>query len=160
MHPWWRMATTVVAASTFTHEVVFVQDPIHCPLRAQVAAFIEQRGVHLGRCKITKTFRTQDLADLVTFSIRDPPRNHNVLGGRFRSRRNRCQTALGDLAAMMKRAFRHPERSTRFGNPDTWRPGLDQSSHGVSVFASALLWDISCKSAETFPCVSINSCAV
>ncbi|MCZ7532660.1 MAG: hypothetical protein M5U23_04525 [Acidimicrobiia bacterium] len=46
---------------------------------------IKERGIHLGRCKITKTLRTQHVFDVVAFIVRDPPRNRGVLLGRFRS---------------------------------------------------------------------------
>ncbi|MDY7106447.1 MAG: hypothetical protein S0880_35140 [Actinomycetota bacterium] len=103
--------------------------------RIEVAVQRVKERVEDLRCgEITETVPPQQPTDRVAFGVGDPPRHRGVLFGWLRPRRQH-------------------ERS---------RPGLrrSRSTHLHSLlFGSALLRDISCKSAKTLPCVSINSYA-
>ena len=68
--------------------------------------------------------------------------------------------ALGGLAAMTVAALVDPERPTRLGLPDPGGELLHVRVEDLDHFGSALWREICCKSAETFPCASINSLAV
>jgi hypothetical protein len=79
------VSTSAVSSPAFTHEVSFVQNPIHRPFRAQVNALVEQRRVYLRWSEITEAIGTQHLVDGLSFNLTDLPRDRRVLPDRFRA---------------------------------------------------------------------------
>src|SRR5690606_13638661 len=148
----------VAAAAAFTHQAAFGEHPVHLAFRAQVGALVEQRRIHLGRGQITEPLAAERFDD------------HILLGaGERRWVRPRWQPggtrgpnrpALGALATVAIGPLVHTEGRTGPLHPDLGSELGDVRVEHLHDAGSALLRRIACKSADAFPCASINSSAV
>ena len=148
----------MAAAATFADQAAFGQHPVHLAFRAQVGAFVEQGRVHLGRGQIPEPLRAQ-LGDDAVLLLVAQRRRMRPARRRFPWRAG-PGPALGGLAAMPEGAGVDPERRAGAGHPDPCGERLHVRVEHHAHFGSALWREICCKSADTFPCASINSVAV
>src|SRR6266542_1338561 len=129
---------------------VFGEHPVHGPLRAQVAALVEQGGVHLGRRGVAEPVRAQHLEHARLLLLGQGP-------GRAGPGLDEARRPAGAPrpAPAVRRGPGHPQHPGCDGGPDV-RGHLLHGSHHRSLSFSSLAGSSEIpSSSETFPWTSM-----
>jgi len=115
---------TGLALAPLPREAVFTQDAVHCRVRTQVDAFVEECRPALGDTDIHETIRAQHVEHRLFLDRAEL--------GRVRPARESCRTGLtrreatvAALTVMTPRPLRHTESVARQADTDTWYPRVD-----------------------------------
>ncbi len=131
------------------------QQPVHRALGGEVAAFIEQRGIDLGRGGIDKAWAVELLEDRRALLVTECAGGSRARAPGPHRRRGAPAVERGPRGAKGPACRQRADQRL-----DLCDGGVDHRDSVCSSISVALLESRSSKSAETFPCTSMTRRAV